>query len=164
MSSIKSSFKWSFIIQASFQIIGFLVSIILARILSPSDFGIIGILTIFINLSKNITDGGLASSLIRTKAPSERDFSTVFYFNLVCSISLYAILFIAAPFIANFFKVPLIENSTLEYEWIDAITICNECEKTYDTIQYGRECPYCKSEHTVLLQGNECLIKEIEAE
>ena len=61
-------------------------------------------------------------------------------------------------------KVPLIENSTLEYEWIEAITICNECEKTYDTIQYGRECPYCKSEHTVLLQGNECLIKEIEAE
>ena len=57
-----------------------------------------------------------------------------------------------------------IENSTLEYEWIDAITICNECEKTYDTIQYGRECPYCKSERTVLLQGNECLIKEIEAE
>ena len=50
-------------------------------------------------------------------------------------------------------KVPLIENSTLEYEWIEAITI-----------QYGRECPYCKSEHTVLLQGNECLIKEIEAE
>lgn len=37
-------------------------------------------------------------------------------------------------------------------------------KKTYDTIQYGRECPYCKSEHTVLLQGNECLIKEIEAE
>ena len=61
-------------------------------------------------------------------------------------------------------KVPLIENSTLEYEWIEAITICNECEKTYDTIQYGRKCPYCKSEHTVLLQGNECLIKEIEAE
>ena len=52
----------------------------------------------------------MASSLIRTKAPSERDFSTVFYFNLICSISLYAILFIAAPFIANFFKVPLIEN------------------------------------------------------
>jgi O-antigen/teichoic acid export membrane protein len=73
MSSIKSSFKWSFIIQASFQIIGFLVSIILARILSPSDFGIIGILTIFINLSKNITDGGLASSLIRTKAPSDKN-------------------------------------------------------------------------------------------
>lgn len=61
-------------------------------------------------------------------------------------------------------KVPLIENSSLEYEWIGAITICNECEKTYDTIQYGRKCPYCKSEHTVLLQGNECLIKEIEAE
>lgn len=65
-------------------------------------------------------------------------------------------------------KVPLIENSSLEYEleyeWIEAITICNECEKTYDTIQYGRKCPYCKSEHTVLLQGNECLIKEIEAE
>ena len=110
MSGIKSSFKWSFIIQASFQIIGFLVSIILARILSPSDFGIIGILTIFINLSKNITDGGLASSLIRTKDPSEVDFSTVFYFNLVCSVFMYAILFITAPFVAVFFKLPLIEN------------------------------------------------------
>ena len=109
-NSAKKSFKWSLLIQLSNQVFGFIITLILARILSPSDFGIIGILTIFINLSKNITDGGLASSLIRTKAPSERDFSTVFYFNLICSISLYAILFIAAPFIANFFKVPLIEN------------------------------------------------------
>ena len=109
-NSAKKSFKWSLLIQLSNQVFGFIITLILARILSPSDFGIIGILTIFINLSKKITDGGLASSLIRTKEVNDRDFSTVFYFNLVCSISLYAILFIAAPFIAIFFKVPLIEN------------------------------------------------------
>ena len=61
-------------------------------------------------------------------------------------------------------KVPLLKDSVLEYEWIEAITLCNDCQKTYDTIVYGRTCPYCKSDQTVLLQGNECLIKEIEAE
>ena len=61
-------------------------------------------------------------------------------------------------------KEPIIENSSLEYEWIDAITLCKQCQKEYNTIQYGKECPYCHSMDTVLLQGNECLIKEIEAE
>ncbi len=61
-------------------------------------------------------------------------------------------------------KNPLLIHSSLEYEWIEAITQCQDCNKTYDTIQYGRECPYCKSGHTYLLQGNECLIKEIEAQ
>ena len=61
-------------------------------------------------------------------------------------------------------KEPLLENSQLEYEWIEAKTICKDCQKSYDTIQYGKECPYCHSYNTVLLQGNECLIKEIEAQ
>lgn len=53
---------------------------------------------------------------------------------------------------------------TLDYEWIEAITICHNCQNTYSTIDYGRECPYCHSGNTVLLQGNECLIKEIAGE
>lgn len=61
-------------------------------------------------------------------------------------------------------KVPLLKYSTLDYEWIEAITICHNCQNTYSTIDYGRECPYCHSGNTVLLQGNECLIKEIEGE
>ena len=61
-------------------------------------------------------------------------------------------------------KVPYLKNSTLSYEWIEAITQCQDCKKEYDTISYGKECPYCHSFHTYLIQGNECNIKEIEAE
>ena len=61
-------------------------------------------------------------------------------------------------------KVPLLKYSILDYEWIEAITICHNCQNTYSTIDYSRECPYCHSGNTVLLQGNECLIKEIEGE
>ena len=109
-SSAKKSIKWSLLIQLSNQIFGFIITLILARLLSPPDFGVIGILTIFISLSKKITDGGLAASLIRTKEVSERDFSTIFYFNLLASLLLYFSLFIAAPFIAFFFKIELIED------------------------------------------------------
>ncbi|MDP5028536.1 MAG: lipopolysaccharide biosynthesis protein [Flavobacterium sp.] len=109
-STVKKSFKWSLLIQLSNQIFGFIITLILARLLSPADFGVIGILTIFISLSKKITDGGLAASLIRTKDVTERDFSTVFYFNLIASLLLYLSLFVASPFIADFFKIELIEN------------------------------------------------------
>jgi O-antigen/teichoic acid export membrane protein len=109
-NTIKGSFKWSLLIQLSNQIFGFIITLILARILAPSDFGIIGLISIFINLSKKITDGGLTSSLIRTQIVSNRDFSTVFYFNLFCSTLLYLLLFVSAPFFASFFKVPIIEN------------------------------------------------------
>ncbi|GAB1448393.1 lipopolysaccharide biosynthesis protein [Bacteroidota bacterium] len=108
--SAKKSFKWSFLIQIANQVIGFVITIILARILSPSDFGVIGIITIFINLSKKITDGGLAASLIRTNEIDDKDFSVVFYFNFVCSLFLYLILFFSSEFIAYFFKVPLVES------------------------------------------------------
>lgn len=108
--SAKKSFKWSLLIQLSNQIFGFAITLILARLLLPSDFGVIGLITIFINLSKKITDGGLVSSLIRTQDVDDRDFSTVFYFNLACSVFFYLLLFFTAPFIAVFFKVSVIEN------------------------------------------------------
>lgn len=59
---------------------------------------------------------------------------------------------------------PYLIHSSLTYEWIEAITQCQSCKKEYDTITYGKECPYCHSFHTYLIQGNECLIKEIEAQ
>ncbi len=59
---------------------------------------------------------------------------------------------------------PYLIHSNLTYEWIEAITQCQSCKKEYHTIQYGKECPYCHSMYTYLIQGNECLIKEIEAQ
>lgn len=60
-------------------------------------------------------------------------------------------------------KFPLIEHADLKIETLDAITYCEDCKQKYATVTYGRICPYCKSEHTYLICGDECNIKEIEA-
>ena len=60
-------------------------------------------------------------------------------------------------------KSPLLQDAALEIETIPAVTFCQGCKKTYETVQYGRTCPYCASEDTYLLVGNEVNIKEIEA-
>ena len=66
----------------------------------------------------------------------------------------------------NYFKVkhPLLKDSVLKLEMIPAITFCEDCKQEYETLKHGRICPHCNSEHTYLVQGNECNIKEIEAE
>lgn len=61
-------------------------------------------------------------------------------------------------------KFPLIEHAELIMEILPAVTYCEDCEKTYATVQYGRECPYCHSGNTYLIAGDECNIKEIEAQ
>ena len=60
-------------------------------------------------------------------------------------------------------KEPVLQNSTLIIEKIDAVTHCEDCLKDYPTVQYGKTCPHCGSEHTFLLRGNEIYIKQIEA-
>lgn len=60
-------------------------------------------------------------------------------------------------------KNPLIEKSDLKIEILPAVTYCEDCQRTYPTVQYGRECPYCHSGNTYLIAGDECNIKEIEA-
>ena len=66
----------------------------------------------------------------------------------------------------NYFKVkhPILKDSVLKLEMIPAITFCEDCKQEYNTMQHGKICPYCQSEQTYLVQGNECNIKEIEAE
>ena len=66
----------------------------------------------------------------------------------------------------NYFKVkhPILKESILKIETIPAITFCEDCKQEYNTLEYGKICPHCQSEHTYLIQGNECNIKEIEAE
>ncbi len=66
----------------------------------------------------------------------------------------------------DYFKVrhPVLKESTLVLETIPAVTWCDNCKQTYETLKYGKQCPYCGSGETWLLRGNECVIKEIEAE
>jgi len=114
LSSLKqktiSGVLWSAVDSFSAQGITFLVGIVLARLLTPKEFGLIGMITIFIALSQSFIDSGFSSALIRKKNCTETDYSTVFYFNLITGIFLFGVLFFSAPFISNFFKEPQLKN------------------------------------------------------
>lgn len=97
---------WTIVQQACVQGVNFVVQIILARILLPEAFGILAILQIFVSISTSIMDGGMTSSLIRTKNPDQKDYSTVFYMNLIFSIILYLMFFLSATYISSFFELP----------------------------------------------------------
>lgn len=90
--------------SASLQIVNFVVGIILARILSPSDYGVYSILLIFINIGQTVIVGGFNSALIQKKKVDEKDFSTVFVFSLIAAAVVYVILFFAAPVIGSVYK------------------------------------------------------------
>ncbi len=97
---------WSFIDQFAYIGITFIASIILARLLSPSEFGLIGMITVFIAVSESFINSGFSSALIRKKDCTDTDYSTVFYFNLVVGILFFNILFFSASAIAKFFNEP----------------------------------------------------------
>ena len=99
-----SGMMWTYTQQFGVQAIQFAVSVVLARLITPAEFGLIGMIAIFIGVGSILFDGGLTSSLIRTPNVDDFDYSTVFFFNLFTSIIIYIVLFITAPFIASFFK------------------------------------------------------------
>lgn len=106
---------WTYSQQFGTQLISFIVSIFLARILLPEEFGLIGMIAIFMGIGTTLFDGGMTSSLIRSESLEESDFSTVFIFNLLVSIGVYSIIFVGAPFIADFYHQPILTNVTRVY-------------------------------------------------
>lgn len=103
---------WGTIERFSVQGIQFLVMIIMARILTPEDYGLIGMLAIFIAISQSLIDSGFSQALIRKQDRSEIDNSTIFYFNIVVGLILYFILFLSAPLIAEFYNEPILTPLT----------------------------------------------------
>ncbi|WP_374330148.1 lipopolysaccharide biosynthesis protein [Soonwooa sp.] len=110
-----SGMLWSSIQTFGNQFINFGVSIILARLLLPAEFGLIGMIGIFMGVGGALIGSGLGASLIRTTDADQGDYSTVFVFNFVGSIIIYAVMFIAAPYIADFFKQPVLTKITRLY-------------------------------------------------
>lgn len=100
--------KWGFIDSVFGTGILAIVNLVLARLLSPHEFGIIGVTSIFITLSNSLVDSGFTGALTRRKEVSPQDLDTVFHFNLVTSSCLYLLLFLAAPSIADFFAQPVL--------------------------------------------------------
>lgn len=101
-----SGVLWSAAERFSLQGIQFIINIIMARLLMPSDYGMIGMLAIFIQISQLFIDGGFTNALIQRKDRTEIDFSTVFYFNVFISLFFYFLIFISAPWIAEFYRMP----------------------------------------------------------
>lgn len=97
---------WSGVERFSVQGVQFLVLLIIARILEPKDFGLVGMLTIFLAVAQTLIDSGFSQALIRKLDRTEIDNSTVFYFNFVVSTFLYLLLFAIAPWVAIFYEEP----------------------------------------------------------
>jgi teichuronic acid exporter len=126
-----SGLFWVTIQQFSSQIVGFLVSIILTRLLLPEEFGLIAMLSIVIGVGGALVQGGMNSSIIRTIDPDDDDYSTVFYFNLVSSIIIYVITFFLAKPISDFYDIPLLESITKCYAIVFIIN-------AFSSIQFTR--------------------------
>ena len=94
---------WSSLQRFGTMGISFISNIVLARLLTPDDYGCIGMLMIFIALSSTFIDGGFGSALIQKKRPTSEDYSTIFFWNIFLSLVLYGILYICSPLIANFY-------------------------------------------------------------
>lgn len=94
---------WSALDNVAYFSVTFLVSVVIARLLTPEDFGLLGLTTIFTTISNTLVNGGFSAALIRKKDVSENDYNTVFFINLSASLFIYIILFFIAPLIANFF-------------------------------------------------------------
>ena len=97
---------WSSLERFSVQGIQFVVMIIMARMLTPNDYGLVGMLAVFIAVSQSLVDSGFSQALIRKQNRTETDNSTVFYFNIIVGFILYGLLFALAPFIADFYNEP----------------------------------------------------------
>ena len=103
---------WSSINRFSSQGISFVFSMLIARMLMPSDYGVVAMLGIFMAVSQCFIDSGFGTALVRKLDRTETDFSTVFYFNIVVALFFYGLLWLASPYIADFYELPLLEDVT----------------------------------------------------
>ncbi len=105
-----TGFAWSFIDNLGNQAAQFVIGIVLARLLTPSDYGIVGIITVFIVILQTFVDSGFGQALIRKQDIKQSDYSTVFYFNLAAGIILYFLLFLCAPLFSAFFEQTILSD------------------------------------------------------
>lgn len=112
MASVKeqtlSSVKWTAIEKFGLQGMQFLLGIIMARLLTPEDYGIVGMIGIFFAITSSFIDSGFGRAIIRKQNCTQADYCTVFYFNVVVAVFFYVLLFFSAPLIADFFHIPLL--------------------------------------------------------
>lgn len=111
-SQLFRGLAWNFFEKILMRSASFIIGIILARLLSPSDFGLIGMLSIFVAVSNIFIEGGLAKALIQRLHCNDIDYSTAFVSNVGTSLVIYLVLYVSAPFIADFYDEPILSDLT----------------------------------------------------
>ena len=106
----KEGLYWSATGSFANQGMNFVFSIILARLLAPNDYGIIGMLGVFICIVSVFIDSGFSASLIAKQDRTQKDFSTEFFFNIAVGIVAYAVLFTISPLVAKFYDIPALSS------------------------------------------------------
>lgn len=112
MSKVSKGFFWSAVDQFSVQGIQFILSIIIARLVTPSAYGVVVMVQVFISFAQLFIDGGFKSALIQKRDRKNEDYYTVFIFNLAIAILLYGVMFVAAPYVADLYNEPQLINLT----------------------------------------------------
>lgn len=130
-SKVVKSLFWKFTERMSSQLVTFVVSIVLARLLTPDDYGTIALITVFITLSNVLITSGFSSALIQKKDADEIDFSSVFFLNLTFSAVIYILLYFAAPTIAEFYKMPILCNALRVLALVIPIMATNSVQQAY---------------------------------
>ena len=97
---------WGAMNSGTTQVLNLVFGIVLGRLLSPADYGIVGVLTVFTAIAGNLQSSGFTQGLINLKHPTRNDYNSVFWFNVLVSLTVYAVLFFCAPLIAKFFHEP----------------------------------------------------------
>lgn len=126
-----NSIIWSSIERFSVQGVQFILSFVIARKLLPSDYGLIAMLGIFMAVAQTFIDSGFSNALIQKQNRSNKDYSTVFYFNIVIAVILYGVMVGCAPYIAAFYKEPLLRNIIL---WVGLNFVIN----SFTTVQRAK--------------------------
>ena len=101
---------WSAVDKFGIVVVQIILEIVMARLLLPSDYGVMGIIAVFLAIGQVFTDGGFSNALIQKQDRSETDFSTVFFCNLIVSVGFYGFLFIGAPYISQFYNLPVLTD------------------------------------------------------
>lgn len=134
MSEFKSRFIhgvfWNALLAIGRQGLNFLATIILARLLLPEDYGLMGMMAVIISVSESLIDAGLGGALIKKRMVQPVDYSTLSLYNLCVSLFLYLIIFFTAPYISNFYNTPLLSSLLRLYSLIIIIESFSIVPKT----------------------------------
>lgn len=126
-----SGLIWKFGERFTAELVTFIVSVVLARILMPDDYGVIALIMVFITIANVFVVNGFGNALIQKKNADNKDFSSVFYFNIVFSIGVYFILFALAPGIAKFYNMPIICPALRVLSFRIVIASVNSVQQAY---------------------------------